>query len=173
MKKVSFLLWLWCLGIIMVSCNKDDPKGGTFEKYGMSMTFPSDWTVSDGTEYQRANTIIGYSPLKNSSDVFRENANVTKYQAKDVTLDKLLEDLMNELISADITPTISPAVVNSYEAVRIGYDAYVSGYEFSFTQYLILEGEYAYIIICTALPSTYGEYAEIFDQIVQSFTIIQ
>jgi tetratricopeptide (TPR) repeat protein len=137
---------------------------------GIRIDYPSNWKIegADGA-------ITFYSPLENSLDQFSENVVVTlEYLPESISLQEYV-DFSNdqlELVGYEILESKSSTISNypaSQTTATINFEEVSAKQLFTST----IKNDIAFVIIYTALPETFSNYFPIFEEMIDSFVILE
>ena len=141
------------------------------EEWGFKISYPVGWTIEEEEDY-----IAFYAPYEDTWDTFNENVVVT---VEELPYPMSLEDYLNEALPGlqsmveDFTLLgIYDDTISGKPAKIIAYAGSIYGYYLVFSQVAVIEGKRAYVLTFTAEPDKVDLYADTFDKILYSFTLI-
>jgi len=155
------------------------PEDVTFETYtneeeGITIEYPSDWTVSPGAS---PTVVVLASPLQNSNDSYQETVSIA---AQDISASELsLEEFSTQATNAlsqymenlqitkqgDAQLDGEPAKVVHFSGTYPATDYLSETYQI----YTVYDG-YVYIITCTGVPDDFEAFMPTVGKMVSSFT---
>ena len=142
------------------------------QKDAYTIKAPAHWLIDssglNGTD------IIIFSPLKNSSDTFRENVNVM-IQHLPANITNL--DTYTEISEQQIKVYFEGSKVSESKRIKSGsveyhkiiYTGKMNNYQLKFEQYYFIKNKKAYLLTYTAEVSQFEEYRSIAEQTLNSF----
>lgn len=140
------------------------------EEAGYQIKFPSDWEVMKGV---MGTDVVALAPIKDPEDLFRENANII-YAKLDLPLNREeyyaynLKSLSQLLVDFDLENS-EDIKIDGMEAKKIIFTHTMGVVNAKVLQYLILDGDKAYVMTFTADPLDFDKYRESFENIGNSF----
>lgn len=166
MKKTSIMI----LVVLLVCVSVNSVQAYTSEEHNFSIDPPSGWTVDDtypGT------VVTFYGPTEEG---FGININVV---IESVPLTMTVEQYISANKDALNTGLDNYELVSESTRVINKVDAYEMVSTFTYTnvaiknkQILLVHANTAYIITCSALPTTYQKYLSTFESSIETFNII-
>jgi serine/threonine-protein kinase len=137
---------------------------------GYSIEFPPEWEVMKGV---MGTDVIALSPTKDPEDLFRENVNVIYAQLESpITREEYyslnLRSLAQLLVDFDLEKS-EDVKFGDVEAKKIIFTHTMGVVNAKVLQYLILDGDKAYVMTFTADPLDFDKILPTFEQVANSF----
>ena len=184
MRKLKFIivpvLLLAALVLIGASCGEEDRKRSrdkdedkekylTYEseRWRFEIEYPEDWEKKEDDYGYDESAVFFISPLEDEDDEDRENLLVYASIAQADDFDELMAGLIEDLSEG----------ANSFDYERVmvsGYPGYKASYiydEIQYLHYFINAGDTWYQILYVALESTYSQYIDQVETMIDSFEI--
>jgi hypothetical protein len=176
MKKLLLITGILLAGLVLVgglACAEEEeeaPSGWkTYwnEEHGFQLYYPEDWVQT-----YAAGTVVAF--VDPETDEFQENVNIVIESCGDMSLEEYVA------ANTESLPQIIPGASISNEKDievqgRKGHEwivmATVEGFNLKDKQVFFVASEKGYVLTLTASESTYSEYVDTFDEMVNSFVI--
>ena len=143
---------------------------------GFSIKFPADWAVT--TSEVASAAVVALRPVAAGDATFRENVNiVVKDCGSPITVDEY-NDATWKYAAARLPGfrqiESGKATIGDADARFLGYSwTPVAGKAGKNLAYVLTKGLRAYVITCTATPETFDKYRPAFEEIANSFKMIE
>jgi hypothetical protein len=137
------------------------------EEHGFSLYYPEDWEQT----YAAGTTVAFASP---DVDEFRENVNVVVESCGDMGLEEYVaanKQSMPQIIPGARISNEKPVEVHGREGYEWILRFSTQGFDLKDKQVCFVAHGKGYVLTCTALESTYDQYADTFHEMVYSFVI--
>jgi hypothetical protein len=144
----------------------------TLSENNYAIQYPSNWELNQNG--QMGTNFILLSSLENKEDQFRENVNLI---IQDLTSRNIDLDKYSEISEGQVKTMITNSNLIESKRIKNGNNEYhqliYTGdqgvYHLKFEQYYWVENEKAYVLTLTCEQSTFSEYKEIGENILNSF----
>lgn len=139
---------------------------------GYSIQFPLGWEVMKGA---MGTDVIALAPIKDPDDLFRENINII-YAKLDTPISREeyytlnMRSLAQLLVDFDLEKS-EDVKIDGLDAKKIIFTHTMGVVNAKVLQYLILDGDKAYVMTFTADPLDFDKYLGTFEQIENSFKL--
>lgn len=180
MKRIGKLLCL-SVGVIILLLIGDVLNAEVVQKYSdmkdrFSIEVPQGWQIEERED--EANPFIAFRPREKKDEIVFQRVDIVVEEIPDLSLDSFYQDHIKRLDNL----LECFALVGEGET-RIGnlparWLLYTDTEKFitlkvkaRVKQYIVVEGDRAYLINCRATADTYADYEDIFNKIVNSFQI--
>ncbi len=158
---------------LLIACGNTDDyanyRSFTPRDSSYTVSYPQTWDAQRG---RRSFQLMLISPRKDSADAFQENVIIFREDAEGQNID----DYINNIITEKLPKTLKDFKLLSKNKTEINNEkAYRLEYQFSYRSpaksigYVFEKDGFAYIVLGTALDSTFTYYSGIFDKIGNSF----
>ncbi len=144
-----------------------------FDKPEYSVEYPSNWQID--ASGQMGTQFFILSPLDSETDNFKENVNLIK---QNITSTYNLDNYIQLSINQIKTQVKNSKITQSKRIKKGGNEFHILKYKgiqkqlyLSFTQYVFIENEQAYILTFTKEPSKEKAYKKIENHILNSFKL--
>jgi hypothetical protein len=137
------------------------------------VSYPSTWDAHRG---RKSFQLMLISPRTDSSDSFQENVIIFREDAGSKNISQYADYIINEKLPNSVKDfkllSKTSKKINKLNAVRLVYS-------FNFRKpakslaYIFLDDGFAYVVLGTALESTFSKYEQNFDHIGKSFKFIR
>ncbi|MCA9406971.1 MAG: hypothetical protein KC684_10560, partial [Candidatus Omnitrophica bacterium] len=144
------------------------------DRYGFSIKYPSDWTVSENTN---GAVVLFYSPLENDLDIFQENVNIV---VQDISRNKMdvreyteLAIRQMEVVFKDQIETMESEPIYLDDNPAYNYVFVGKGPEgnLKYKSVWTLKDYVAYQVTYTSVESSYDRYVNKVNKMIKSFKI--
>ena len=142
-----------------------------FNKENFSINYPDNWRLD--TSGRMNTTFILFSETL-EKDLFNENINMTIQDLTNqgFTMDSYVKLSENQIESMVVDGQIIESIYNKEKKFHtLVWSGKVTGRVLKFKQYFFLKNEKIYLITLTTLPSTYDEYLEEGNKILNTFKL--
>jgi serine/threonine-protein kinase len=137
---------------------------------GYSIQFPKEWEVMKGV---MGTDVVALAPSKDPEDLFRENVNIifanldSPISRKDY-YDYNLKSLSQLLTDFDLEENLD-VQLDGMEAKKIVFTHTLGVVNAKVMQFLMIDGQKAYVLTFTADPLDFDKYRPKFEEIANSF----
>ena len=137
-----------------------------------SISYPSNWTKQtlEGAEF------CFIRPKENANQKFRENINLVIDPPDDLSLQEYGEVAINKMSSQmDSFRVFSSGIVkiNQRNFYKIVYQFKFKKLMMKDIYFITVENNRSYNFTCSALPSTFSEFQQVFEKIIRSFSLVR
>ena len=145
-----------------------------FKKYEtniFSIEYPENWRLD--TTGRMNSSFILFSEIK-KNDLFNENVNLTVQDLTNqgFTMDSYVDLSENQIKNMVKEGKVIKSFFNKEKSFHtLIWSGNVTGQILKFKQYFFLKNEKVYLLTLTSLPSTYDDYLEVGDKILNSFKL--
>ena len=145
-----------------------------FKKYEtniFSIEYPENWRLD--TTGRMNSSFILFSEIK-KNDLFNENVNLTVQDLTNqgFTMDSYVDLSENQIKNMVKEGKVIKSFFNKEKNFHtLIWSGNVTGQILKFKQYFFLKNEKVYLLTLTSLPSTYDDYLEVGDKILNSFKL--
>ncbi len=179
--KRKLIVFLFPILYLLFACSEpalDSADFGNFRSFtprdsSYEISYPQKWDAHRG---RRSFQLMLISPKADSSDKFQENVIIFREDEEGMKLDKFVDYIINEKLPNSLKDfkiiSKSEKKINNEKAYRIEY-----GFSYNVPAksigYIFEQDGFAYVVLGTALDSTFAEYSKIFDNIASTFRFIK
>lgn len=164
-----------CLVGLTASCSRNEtaktPRGTAFQGKNYVLENVHDW---EEKRSQMRTDRMWLSPLEGSNDTFRENVNVTVENIPTgMKIDEYIEKGMEDLNAMGISAPANyePIRINGIAASMAHINYAIGTVKLVLDSYVLLDGNQAYVISCTATEETYEMYGPQFEAMIETFSL--
>lgn len=154
-----------------MACSEDQ-KMATFEKAGVKLCYPGNWTSQADPEME----YILMSELEGANDIFQENANVvTEDLPYSMSASEYMDasmSAMNSMLSNFSKVDRGSQNINGRTAEWMLYNHEMGEYKIRVKVWSLTKGAKAYVITCSSLQSDFDKFAKTFDSIAASARVL-
>lgn len=159
------------LGAAPAAAQDAEPGEPASYRYALSFSLdlPPRWVPRDDVGMTR---LIAFAPSDGSEDDFRENVNVMVEGLRTDSLDAYFAESLAAMalsMEAFEEREAGSAEIAGLPARRVVYEHTFEGRRLRVLAYLVFGPERAYFLTATAPASTFGDYVQTFERIVNSF----
>ena len=150
-----------------------NPKWKLFEGANYTLQYPPEWELN--TNGTMGTTLILFSPVESSHDQFKENVNLL---IQDLTGHNIDLDKYSEISEEQISKMITNSKVIESKRMKNGSEEYhhiiYTGdqgiFHLKFEQFYWVKNKKAFVLTLTCEQTTFDDYKEIGETILNSFT---
>jgi len=173
LKRKSTVLLVAMLIVLVAgvsACSSREPGRYYNDDKDFSLKFPDGWEAKEGLI---GTTVMGFSPMENASDSFRENVNVVVEELpQPMSLESYtslnlgnMQKLLTDFQILDRGQT----TINETDAKWFVYSQRTGSIRSKILQYFMVKDKRGYVVTGGAAPDTFSQYRPEFEKIAQTF----